>query len=168
MTALHDTEVDAQIESQIDTTNLEAEFTQLPALLAYHNERYADAFRVYLMARETRKQAEANAAQGARIANPKATVGAIEAEVDLSEDVHNARLQEIAAEADKARLFGRVDALRARKECLISLGAHIRATELSGDPVIRQRNYLEREMRNNQELPTDIVEGIARSKLGRE
>lgn len=147
MTNPHDIEADARI----DTFDLEGEYTRLPADLAYHNEVFADAYQTYLLAKETRKQVEANAAQGARIANPKATVGAIDAVVDLDEDVHNARMQEIAAEADKIRQFGRVDALRAKKEMLISLGAHIRATELNGDPTIRQQKYLEREIRSNRE-----------------
>ena len=144
------TQRDIESDARIDTANLEAEFCDLPASLAYFNEVYADAFRVYLMARETRKRVEANAAQGARIANPKATVGAIDATVDLDPEVYTARAQEIAAESDKIRQFGRVDALRAKKEMLISLGAHIRATEMS-DPTIRRQAYLEREIRNNRE-----------------
>jgi hypothetical protein len=64
-------------------------------------------------------------------------------------DGQQARAKEVAADAERVRLYGVLDALRSKRDMLISLGAHIRA-EMQHDPMIRERAALDREVATNR------------------
>lgn len=124
----------------VDPLLLEEEFARIPADLAYWNEKYANAYRVFLRAKATYDQVEAARALVIREEQSmlkKITEGTIRAYVETDDEVVRARLQVIDAEVEKVRLWGVLDALRAKKEALISIGAHMRA-EMSGNPSLRE------------------------------
>jgi len=127
----------------INPNSLNDEFSRLPADLAYWNSRYAEVYEEYLRAKDISEQTAANAAVVYRgRSTAKVTVAEVEAHVILDDDCTASRADEILAEAKKVKYKGIVDAVLAKKEMLISLGAHVRA-EMGGDPSMRTQQYLE-------------------------
>ena len=123
----------------IDVLSIDEQFKKVPAELAYYNQKYADALEEHLIAKHDMERAHANAYEWLSREHDskgkKLTVAAIEARIQLDEDYHNAKLNFIMKEAEKARLRGKVDVVSAKKEMLISLGAHLRV-EMS-DPLVK-------------------------------
>lgn len=134
--------------------SLEEEFRRLPAELAYWNAKYAAAYRALALAEAHRRSVTSRTHLEMRerlksvteeelAKTPKAklrqpTVGDIEALVEGDELVILARRAELEAECEKVRIQGAVEAVRTKKDMLVSLGAHIRA-EMEGDPVLREQ-----------------------------
>lgn len=142
---------------------IQEEFINLPAQLAYWNERYSMASADYLRAKQIREQVEAQLfiqcrndllAKAALEAEPdrsdtagtktvKRTIkapskDAVEAVVGVHPDYIAAKTAENEAEIAKGRMYGVVDAIRTKRDMLISLGAQLRV-EMLHDPVIRDR-----------------------------
>jgi len=144
MAKLHDIEVDDYLAQCVtmDPLQLEEEFVQLPATLAYWNERYAEAQRGYLRAKVERERASSRLTMECRAVleakKGKATVGDVEAAVNGHPEYMKTKDLELDTEIEKSRVYGVLDAIRAKKEMLISLGAHIRA-EMQGDPTLRDQ-----------------------------
>ena len=135
----------------INPLNINEHFQKVPAELAYYNQKYADAVEEYLVAKHTCERAYATAfnhySNGSEAANGrKPTVASIEANVQLDDDYHIAKMVLINAESEKQHLRGKVDVVSAKKEMLISLGAHIRVE--MGDPMIRSQARNMRETEN--------------------
>jgi hypothetical protein len=122
---------------------LEEEFASLPALLARYNEMYSQAYGTFLTAKATYDQVWSGAMLRYREdtddTKKRPTVDAIKAMVDVDDDVIAAKLAVIEAEVEKVRLWGVLDALRCKKDALVSIGAHIRA-ELGGNPSLRDQH----------------------------
>lgn len=162
---LHDLDVDDYLAEcvAIEPTALEEEFVRLPADLAYWNERYSVAYkaqlraeldrkrveaRLYLECRETLMQAAAREAEpeSGDTAGTKAvkrsvkapTTDQIAAAVQRHPEMIAAQDRELDAEADSHHLRGVLDAVRSKKDALVSIGAQLRA-EMQGDPVIRDQ-----------------------------
>lgn len=124
---------------QIDPLLLKDEFAKLPGQLAHYNELFAQALRKYLRAERRRKETFARLYLEKReSAEEKLSEGMIKAMVESDEEYEQACLHEIDTEVDKAKLWGICEAIRAKKDALISIGAHVRA-ELGGDPFLRDR-----------------------------
>jgi len=123
----------------IDPLNIDEHFRKVPAELAYYNQQYADAVEAYLKAKaeceRTHARVYIETSSETDEKGKKPTVAAIEASIQMNDDYHIAKLNMLNAEAEKARLRGKVDVVSAKKEMLISLGAHIRV-EMS-DPMVR-------------------------------
>ena len=123
---------------------LQEEFTRLPADLAYWNEQYSRAYREYLRAEMFRKEVEAQLGillrDHLQAMGSKATVSEVEQRVLTHDQYRSAKEAEIEAETAKVRAWGVVEALRAKREMLVSVGAHVRA-EMAGDPLVRQRAH---------------------------
>jgi hypothetical protein len=126
----------------IEPMALQEEFSRVPSDIAYWNEVYAQAYQAWLELKLARERTWAQAYQekqsflltlGKSGRGP--TVGEIEAEVTQSSEYLEVRSKEIAAETEKIRTGGMVDALRSKRDMLISLGAHQRA-EMQHDPSI--------------------------------
>lgn len=119
---------------------IQEEYVRLPSDLAYWNKQYAEAQRVELKAKARAKRARADAQlrirQEAADDGRKMTDKIAEAETEIDADVAEAEDFYADAVADRSRLYGVVDAVRAKKDMLVSLGAHVRA-ELEGDPSLR-------------------------------
>ncbi len=145
-------ELDAYLREcvQIEPLAIQEEFIRIPADLAYWNARYAKALRRHLMAKvniDTCRARLVPAVRNAIIeAGGKATEATVEAAVESNEALIEARQEGVEAEVEKNELYGALDAIRSKKEMLISLGAHMRA-ELDGDPALRDhsRHYNRKE-----------------------
>ncbi len=128
---------------KIDPLDIKGEFIRIPADLAFWNGRYADALREFLMAKADLEILKAQLMPLVRQAlldkGAKVTESIIESAVDGDAQVVEARDRLVNAEVEKARLYGTLDAIRSKKEMLISLGAHLRA-ELEGDPSLRDQH----------------------------
>lgn len=136
---------------QIEPMALEEEFVRIPADLAYWNNRYSDAYRLWLECKIESERVEADISTGIRrelANNPKsrATVAEVEHLLKVDPAYVDARRREAAAESEKVRLYGVLDALRSKRDMLISLGAHMRA-EMANDPLIRRQRALERDVK---------------------
>lgn len=116
---------------------LEEEFVRLPGDLAYWNAKHADAVRDHLTAKAHYETVRARAAIAIRASSEKKpTEAAIQELLDVDDAVVGSRTALIETEVAKVRLAGRCEAIRAKRDALISIGAGIRA-EMQGDPSIR-------------------------------
>ena len=125
--------------SDIIPEAVQEEFVRVPADLAYWNAKYAVALRVFLKAKTYEKQLEALLSIEHRevlLKNGKATEKAVEQVVNSDERMVEARNSLIDAEVNKVHVWGILDAIRTKKEMLISLGAHIRQ-EMGDDPTVK-------------------------------
>ena len=137
----------------VNSADLVGEFTNLPAQLAYWNDRYATVYRYWNERKEVTAQLRAKLSMWHRdrlglLTKGRVTVGEVEDAVLVEPEYQQARAKELAVEEEKVRLYGVVDSLRAKKEMLISLGAHLRA-EMS-DPIIRQQRQLTADLGGNR------------------
>lgn len=133
----------------IDPLDLQDEFRRIPADLARFNELYARALRRFLKAKARTEQVFSLVYLETREGGQKATEAQIKAEVAM-DDRYNDSLQErIEAEVEKTRLGGILDALMAKKDSLISMGANLRA-EMSGNPSIRDRQKGYRDVQDSK------------------
>lgn len=137
----------------VDDFDLQGEFVRLSADLAFWSARYATAFKAWNMAKLELERLSAqlsleirDALQG-QATKGRVTLGEIEQVLHASDPYVRARLAEVEAEAEKVRLYGVVDAVRAKREMLVSLGAHQRA-EMANDPLVRSARVVEREVDN--------------------
>lgn len=135
---------------RIESFAIEEEFIRLPADLAFWNEQYAQAYKAW---QEQKLELERlNATLSLAIRDElqaqnkgRVTLAEIEQVLHTIDQYKNTKQREIELEAEKVRLYGVVDAVRSKKEMLISLGAHLRF-EMGNDPAIRQQARIEREV----------------------
>ena len=125
--------------TSIDPLLIEEHFSRLPGDLARYNELYAQALRKHLRAKRTLDKEWARIYLETREGGEKMSEATLKARVEIDDDYQAARMAAIEAEVDKARIGGIVEAIRAKKDALISIGAGIRA-EMSGSPSIRERH----------------------------
>jgi len=130
-------------ECRIDPTNLQDAYCRLPADVAYWGEQYADACARVL---DTKQSSEM--LFGDLFGDPsfhvrleeklgkKPTVDALKGAIEQEPEYIAAREKESAAIVSKVRLRCRLDALQARRDMLINLGAQVRA-ELRGGVSLR-------------------------------
>lgn len=136
--------------TSIEAHDIEAHFIRLPADLAYWSGQYADAYKDWKDAELRLEQIAAQLSLTIRdqlVAENKGrvTVAEVEQVLHASQPYVDARAAENVTEARKVRLHGIVGAIQAKKEMLISLGAHMRA-EMGHDPAIRTQTRIEREV----------------------
>ena len=126
----------------ITTTTVHEHYIKMPSELSYFNELYAKTVRRFLQMKVKYEQARAasylNIRQEHEEAGQKITEAKLSNLVETDEEVMQLRLSLAEAEASKQEAKGRCEALHAKKEMLISLGAHLRA-EMS-DPTLTLRN----------------------------
>ena len=131
----------------INPLNIDEHFRKVPAELAYYNQQYADAFEKYLRAKMLCERSHAESykriSQEAENEGRRVTVSSLEAAVLMDMSYQMAKEDLVEAESEKQKLRGKVEVVSAKKEMLISLGAHIRV-EMS-DPMIRAQ------VKNNKE-----------------
>jgi hypothetical protein len=127
------------------------ELIRVPGEIAYWNARYSDALRVALDAKAERKRMYAalyieirNALTSA--SPPKPTEAMIDASVIDHPDYDDAVRAENKAEAGVKEAFGHLDAIRAKKDVLMTLGGILRE-EMRGDPILRDEVALARDGR---------------------
>lgn len=153
MARLNDLEVDEYLARcvEIDPLGLQEEYVRLPADLAYQSSRYAQAYREAARAKSARKRLGALLAieHRARLQlDGRATEAMVEAAVETDPRMQTAEDREIDAEVERQRLYGIVDAVRAKKDMLVSIGAHVRA-EMGADPTVRAAHAAMRAGKND-------------------
>lgn len=140
---------------KIEPTVIEEEYIRLPGDLAYWNAEYSRAYQHWLESKLERevKCAHLTAAYRSSLegggTKSRVTIGEVDSLVQQDPDYVMVRTKEITSEADKVRLAGVMDALRCKKEMLISLGAHIRL-EMGNDPMVRQQRGIAREVEQSR------------------
>lgn len=127
---------------RIDPSKVTEEFIRVPSDLAFWSERYNDAAEAYLRAKMTRDkcaaEVELRVRRDAAHRGEKLTENIVQARVTVDEEFTAMNLAVIEAEANKNRLRSTVDAILAKKDMLVSVGAHLRA-EMGRDPVVREQ-----------------------------
>jgi hypothetical protein len=122
---------------------IQDEFVRVVPALARFNHVYAVAQKRFMRAQYNLKRLEAELYVASRNAiiemGGKPTEAMIEAAVRTAPAYQACVDELVEAEFGKAEAYGNVDAIRTKKEMLISLGAHIRS-ELDGDPATRERS----------------------------
>jgi hypothetical protein len=142
-----DSAVDAAVS--IDPLDLQDEFRRIPADLARFNELYARALRRFLKSKARTEQVFSLVYLETREGGAKATEAQIKAEVAMDDRYNSALEERIEAEVEKTRLGGILDALMAKKDSLISMGANLRA-EMAGNPSIRDRQKGYRDVQDSK------------------
>jgi hypothetical protein len=127
--------------TQIEPMALQEEFVRLPGDMAYWASRYATVYKLYLDAKLVRERVTAELKEQHRNrltlnSKGRVTVDEVESAVLMDANYLEAKSSENALESEKVRLNLIVDALRAKRDMLISIGAHQRA-EMQHDPVVR-------------------------------
>ncbi len=126
---------------RINPEDIQSEFIRIPADLAYWNKQYADALKVYLDleidVKVTKGRVYTLCKDMIVMKGGKPTEEQMKALVESNEDYILVQQEAAAAETTKNRLYGNLDAVRSKKEMLISLGATLRA-EMEGDPSLRE------------------------------
>jgi hypothetical protein len=125
---------------KIEPLAMQEEFVRIPADLSYWNAQYADLLRRFLVAKAESEHLWARIWMETRetlLIDGKATEKLIESKATCNPEWQKAHLALVELEAEKARVRGVVEAIEAKKEMLISLGAHLRA-EMEGDPMVRR------------------------------
>lgn len=110
---------------------IQEEFVRVPVDLAYWGERYAEAVKEFLTAEHERKTLYATlrlqVRELAASKGEKLTEKDCDAWVEQTPKFQQAKLAEIEAEAAKIAAKARLDAVTAKRDMCMSLGAHIRA-----------------------------------------
>jgi hypothetical protein len=121
---------------------IQEEYTRIPADLAYWNAQYAEAYRKHLLSKIERNRVTgelyADVRQAIVDSGARPTEKMIEATVERDAEFVGAAQACAEAEADVKKLYGVLDAIRSKRDMLVSLGAHIRV-EMMGDPVLREQ-----------------------------
>lgn len=126
---------------RITPESMNEEFMQLPGVLAYWNQKYAEAHKLYLDSKldvsVTRARLQPLVREALALAGGRVTEAQVEAAIDSNEDYIDAIRRMNAADSLKQEAWGIVDTMRAKREMLVSLGANIRV-EMQNDPTIRE------------------------------
>lgn len=133
----------------IEPLALESEYVRISSDQAYWNAKLADAFKAYERAKLNRKRLEALLQLQYReelSQSGKVTEKVIESHVSCDPRMHTAEDEELNAEVELVQMKGVCEAVRAKREMLVSFGAHVRA-EMQGDPVVRNNQRIAREQR---------------------
>lgn len=133
---------------------LNQSYVSLPAYLAYWNNRYASVYRYWTERKTITEQTYAQLANYYRDAlqgmnKTRVTLAEVEHQIVLDVNYQQAKAKETMAESEKIRIYGVIDALRTKKDMLVSLGANMRL-EMGSDPMIRDQTRIEREIKKNQ------------------
>ena len=123
----------------IDALQLAEEFTEVSSQLSYWNEQYAEALRTQLVAKIHRERTHALVYLQKRESMGKVTEATLSAAIEIDPRYVVAVDTEAQATADCMKMRGRAEAVKTKRDMLVSLGAHMRA-EMGGDPSIRRRD----------------------------
>lgn len=121
------------------------EFLRLPGHLARALAVYADAAAAVLRAERERDREWARMYLACKATTPKPTEEVAKAMVELQPAYQAADDALADAQAHKLRSHAAVEAVKAKQDMLVSLGAHLRA-ELKGNPLIREGGRGSREV----------------------
>lgn len=145
MPNINDLEVDAYLYScvTLDPTVITDEMSKVSGDFAYWANRYAKSHREFLRAKLLVKRINAQSHAEKRdllhATRGKATVADIDSACTLDEAVQEAEAHFIECEYERENLKGTLEAVRAKRDMLITLGAHMRE-EMKGNPRINKKD----------------------------
>jgi hypothetical protein len=127
--------------TRVEPERIDDEFAMLPADIAYHGRRYAQALRKHLLAKHERDKTYARlyieirekhaalreSAIKKKQPHERLTEGQIDALIEANEEWEEVKLACIEAEVERELASTTIDALRAKKDALVSIGANHRA-----------------------------------------
>lgn len=117
-------ELNPEVDLEIDVANLGTEFRQFPTLLYRYSLYRAKIEAQRDMAKASLKEARAIVYKRIKSdTSIKHTEKSMEAEIDMDPVVMEAQKKLIRAEHDASTWNGAVDSMRAKKDCLIQIGA---------------------------------------------
>lgn len=133
---------------RIEPLALQEEFIRLPADYSYWNEQYRQSLERHLLAKAERERVWAGryiveSERTHPTTGKPVTVDYAKANIEIDAEYQQTVADSIAAEAAMAHARGVLEAIRTKRECLISLGATQRQ-ELEHDPLVRSRAENER------------------------
>lgn len=126
---------------ELEAEHLDEEMASFSGNYAYWTQQYADACRTYELRRRAYDLAHAarllEVRESARADGTKMTVDEVNAMTLLAENVNDAHVAMVAADATRIRLRGIVESLGHKKDLMQSLGAKARI-EMQYDPAVRR------------------------------
>ena len=126
----------------VDDLQINEEYKRIPQDIAYWNIKLSKALRAKLHADFEKDQMESKLRIQHRarleIDNAKVTIDMVTSAIDQDDEMKEAKLNGIDAEAEYQKIRGIAAAVSAKKDVLQSLGANIRA-ELEGSPTLREQ-----------------------------
>lgn len=127
----------------IEPTLITEEMVRAPADMAFWGGRHAEAHKRHLLAKLSRDRTTARLRIEVRerlaMQSAKVTESMVESAVEMDPEYHAAKLEEVEAEVEVLRLRNALEAVRAKKDMIVSIGAHIRA-EMERDPMVRREH----------------------------
>ena len=121
----------ARVSTAIDEMQLQDEYVRLPSDFAYFSELYADskkAFAETKLERDlTRSRLRMIARETIEVSGKRATESMVDCAVESDPAWLEVKTKEIECEAEVARIYGVLEALRTKRDMLIQLGAQARA-----------------------------------------
>ncbi len=149
MAKLKDLDVSQYLKDCVDMVpeQINEEFARMSADYAYWNEKYSEANRLELVREWEVSKAYASLYLQKKFdleaAGKKAPEASVDAEVKTSQVYGAAMEAHIEAQAEREHLKGILEALKTKREMLVSAGAHLRQ-EMQGDPIMRDKAMLAR------------------------
>lgn len=141
LTPSEEADLYADRSTKIDPLDMKSEYIKLPAHLAHWNARLADATENELTADLAFDRTESHLYLELReqlvAEGQKATEAMVTHRVQTDQRWVDAKMRLIEAEVELVRVKGVVTAIHAKREMLVSLGAHVRK-EMEHDPTLRQ------------------------------
>ena len=126
----------------IDELAIQEEYIRLPSDVAYWGAKYAQADKEYLMAKVVLDRLERQLYSVCRDellrTEKRPTEALISSAIADSDEWLEAKEHLVECEYQRTLLKGSAEALRAKREVIISLGAHLRL-EMMRDPVLRDQ-----------------------------
>lgn len=146
---------------KVDPLTLDDEFARIASDLAYWSARFAAVLKRHLVSKARRKRIHAELYLEIKNTPPddgkRVTEDGVKAQIEVHERYQEAVENEIDAEVERERLYGVTEALRAKKDALISLGANRRA-EMDGNPRIRSEHRGARDVEATRRDADDEIE----------
>ena len=151
---LNGTEVEDYLVAsvQIEPMAMQEEYVRIAPDLAYWNDRYAKVLKSFQIAKLEVETTEARLYIQQRNAmldeGKKPTEAQINTAVTIDPELREVKMELIMAEVEKVRIAGVCDAVRTKRDMLVSLGATMRA-EYASEPSIRAQARDVRRVREN-------------------
>lgn len=124
----------------INEARLNDEFIKMPAAIAYWANEHANKVADYQHAKLNKDQTYARlfTKYHAKLLDEKErpTEKKVDAAIELDHEMYQAQVALLTAEREKNHVAGIMEAVRTKRDMLVSLGANYRA-ELQGDPSLR-------------------------------
>lgn len=142
----------------VDPLSIDDEFASLPGQIVRYNNLFSDAMKTLLLAEAAEDRMWAKMyilhREESRDEKAKITETEIKSLIESSKEWQRVHDAVIDAKIEKQRLHGVLDALSAKRDALISIGAKMRA-ELAGQPHLREMTRTARDIKKTRGTQDD-------------